>query len=553
MPTLSELLISNPRGWGVNPPAQVYDGDITNALDPRADYIGQKFGPEAGALAQRLLNAGVHVRDTAKGFAKGFSGIGMAEEAGENLAHAVDRGDPIGAAGSVAQAGLAALPAAGRFAEPLIRTTPRLASLLMTAGAAPVAASGLLAPSKAEAKPIAKAPRDDAPVQAPPTDNGLSADQNARLIQLQKDVARGNWRTGAERRSKESELRQLQDLSADYSRNRNATATEAARIEATAKAQREADAAAAEQKAAEEKAALDQPFQARHPTLATALALGAPAASGVLAATGLGRVANKGKSLLAELLQAREAGDVLKMTERAASLDKWQKNAPMKQALAIGVPSTLPADARAMGDLVDRYSLPNTSKAQNEADERLSDPVRYAKDAIPAIASGLVFGGVGSKFAPSAPRGEAKAMLSLYGNKDAPSLSAMLREGAAAGTAAQPALAAQDAAMRARASGAATGRLQPGSPEAELARSGNNLDASTRSERLLSGTQAGSGRSGPAMIEAKAEPSDTAPAAKQLGGSSASSEKASSHHSILQPRNKKGRFSGPPKRPNNDE
>lgn len=511
MPTLSELLISNPRGWGVNPPAQVYDGDITNALDPRADYIGQKFGPEAGALAQRLLNAGVHVRDTAKGFAKGFSGIGMAEEAGENLAHAVDRGDPIGAAGSVAQAGLAALPAAGRFAEPLIRTTPRLASLLMTAGAAPVAASGLLAPSKAEAKPIAKAPRDDAPVQAPPTDNGLSADQNARLIQLQKDVARGNWRTGAERRSKESELRQLQDLSADYSRNRNATATEAARIEATAKAQREADAAAAEQKAAEEKAALDQPFQARHPTLATALALGAPAASGVLAATGLGRVAMKGKSLLAELLQARQAGDVTKMSEAAAALNRWQSTAPAKQALAIGVPATLPADARVMGDIVDKYSLPNTSKAQGEAAERLGDPVQYARDAIPAIASGLVFGGVGSKFAPSAPRGDAKAMLSLYGGKDPATLSQILKEGAIATEGAQGPIGRAQSAIRDREASSGV--------------------AGQRNQQLDNGA---------ALAEEAA-------AAAPLSLSSSEPP----HHSALQPR-KKGRFSGPPQNPKND-
>jgi len=514
MPSLSELLISNPNGWGINPPAQVYDGDITNDLDPRADYIGQKFGPEAGALAQRLLNASVHIRDTAKGVAKGLSGLGMAEEAGENLARAVDNGDPIGAVGSVAQAGLAALPAAGRLAEPLIRTTPRLASLLMTAGAAPVAASGILAPSEAEAKTRTKAPsqKEEAPAEPLPVDNGLSADQNARLRVLQKDVSRGNWSTGAERRSKEAELRQLQDISADYSRNRNAAATKAAEIEATAKAQREADAAAAEQKAAEEKAALDQPFQARHPTLATALALGAPAASGVLAATGLGRVASKGKSLLAELLQARQAGDVAKITETAAALDKWQKAAPVKQALAIGVPSTLPADARAMGDLVDRYSLPNTSKAQNEAEERLSDPVRYAKDAIPAIASGLVFGGVGSKFAPSAPRGDAKAMLSLYGGKDQATLSTLLKEQADATASVQGPLGRAQTAMKDR--------------EAVVSSAGQ------RNRQVDSGDEL---------------------AQEALGDASRSSSSSEPiHHSVLQPR-KKGRFSGPPKRPSNDE
>lgn len=505
MPTLSELLVSNPHGWGMNPPAQVYDGDITNALSPMADRIGQKYGPLAGALAQRLMDAGSAIGDTAEGVAKGLSGIGMAEEAGTNLAHAVDRGDPLAAAGSVAQAGLAALPAAGRFAKPLIETTPRLASLLMTAGIAPAAAAGVLSPTEAEAKsrkPVQALAVEDKPL---PADNGLTPDQNARMIQLQKDVARGNWRTGAERRAKESELNQLQGLATDYAKNRNAAATEAARIEATAKAQREADAAAATQKADQEKAALDQPFQSRHPNIATGLAIGAPIASGVLAATGLGRVAMKGKGLLAELLQAREAGDVTKMAETAAALNNWQKSAPIKQAMAIGVPATLPADARVTGDIVDKYSLPNTSKAQHEAAERLGDPVQYAKDAIPAIASGLVFGGVGSKFAPSAPRGDAKAMLGLYGGKDPATLSEVLQKGADATATVQGPI----------------GRAQ----RARQARESGNQQVDN----------------GDALAQ------------EALGGASQSSLPSElAHHSALQPRNKKGRFSGPPQRPKND-
>lgn len=506
MPSLSELLISNPNGWGINPPAQVYDGDITNALDPRADYIGQKYGPGAGALAQRLLNAGVHVRDTAKGIAKGLSGIGMAEEAGDNLAHAVDAGDPIGAAGSIAQGGLAAIPAAGRYAEPLIRTTPRLASFLMTAGAAPVAASGIFAPTEAEAKPRAKAPIAEAPAETPPADNGLSPDQNARLVTLQKDVSRGNWRTGAERRSKEAELRQLQDLSADYSRNKNAAATKAAEIEATARAQREADAAAAEQKAAEEKAALDQPFQARHPKLSMALTLGAPIASGALSAVGLGRVAGKGKSLLSQLLQAREAGDVTKMAESAAALDKWQRSAPLKQALSIGLPATLPAEARAVGDVTDRYGLPPSSKAQQAAKERLSNVPEYLKDSLSGVMTGLAVGGaIGTKLAPSAPRGDAKAMLSLYGGKDPATLSQLLRDGADASASAQGPI----------------GRFQT-AHQARVRRNQQVDSAAATSEEALGGAPPSLSSSEPV------------------------------HHSVLQPR-KKGRFSGPPKRSSNDE
>ena len=503
MPTLSELLASNPHGWGTAPPAIQYEGDIANALDPRADYIGQKFGPEAGALAQKLLNGGVYVRDTAKGVAKGLSGIDMAEEAGTNLAHAVDRGDPIGIAGSVAQGGLAAIPALGRYAEPLVKTAPRLASLLMTAGAAPVAASGILSPTEAEARPRQK--KEAAPAQpaAEPLP-GLNDAQNARLQMLQQKVQNADWRSGTERKAVVGELQQLQGLSADYQRNQNAATTEAARIEATAKAQREADAAAAEQEAAEKKAALDQPFQARHPQIATGLAIGAPMASGVLAATGLGRIAMKGKSLLAELLKAREAGDVTKMSEAAAALNRWQSTAPVKQALAIGVPATLPADARVMGDIVDKYSLPNTSKAQGEAAERLGDPVQYARDAIPAIASGLVFGGVGSKFAPSAPRGDAKAMLSLYGGKDPATLSQILKEGADASASAQGPI----------------GRFQT----AQQARVRRNQQV----------------ENGAALAEE---------AAAAAPPSLSSSEPP--HHSALQPR-KKGRFSGPPQNPKND-
>lgn len=508
MPGILSDLLSNPNGWGSSPPAPYYQGEIRSSLSPQADAIGQKYGPKAGSMAQMLMDGWDTAGSTAKDVAKGLSGIGAAQDAGDNLAHAVQDGDYIKGAGSIVQAGLAALPAAGKLAAPLYETAPRLASMLLAGAGAGAATSGVLSSDPAEAKT-----RRAMPQQAPSAQSvlpGLSDAQSARLQLLNEKVQNADWQSGTERKAIIAEKQQLEGISADAQRANNDATAKATEIEATAKAQRDADAAATAQKAADDKAALDQPFQARHPDLAMGLALGAPMASGALSAMGMTKIASKGKGLLADLLAAREGGDVTKMAESAAALDQWTKSAPAKQALAIGVPATLPADARVVGDVVDKYALPDTSEAQNKASKRLGDPVQYAKDAIPAVASGLVWGGVGSKLAPSAPRGDAKAMLSLYGNKSPPTLSDLLQSGAKASADVQGPIALFQKARQARESG----NLQADSADALAAEA------------------------------ARAAPEAGAPNVPSLSSTL-------DHHSARQPR-KNGRFNGPPLEQDND-
>jgi hypothetical protein len=187
-----------------------------------------------------------------------------------------------------------------------------------------------------------------------------------------------------------------------------------------------------ERRQAKERAAkeeLDKPFQERHPMITAALNIGAIPATLALSRFGLGKIANKGESLMAEVLKARKAGDIPGMTEASAKLAQWQKWAMPKQAAAVAVPATLPADVRTMGSVIDKYSLPPDSKAQQAASKELGDPLQYAKDLLPALMQGLTYSGIGAKLAKPAPLGDARAMTSLYGRKDQSTLAATLKQG----------------------------------------------------------------------------------------------------------------------------
>lgn len=188
----------------------------------------------------------------------------------------------------------------------------------------------------------------------------------------------------------------------------------------------------------EQQAELDKPFAARHPFASAAMTAGAPMAAMTLAGTGIGKIAGKGKSLMSELLQARQAGDVVAMQEAAAKLGQW--NNPLrlypKQAASILAPATLPMDAQVFGDVVDKYGLPESSKAQQRAAQKLSDPAQYVRNSEQALLMGLTAGTVGAKLGTlggGAPRGDATAMRKLYGGKDAPTLAKTLAEGTVAG------------------------------------------------------------------------------------------------------------------------
>jgi hypothetical protein len=220
---------------------------------------------------------------------------------------------------------------------------------------------------------------------------------------------------------------------------------------------------------------LDQPFNERHPYVAGTLAAAAPVSSALMSRYFLGKIANTGMKYADDLVNARKAGDVAGIMEATGKLDQWNKWYRMlpKQAAAVALPATAPMDARVFGDLMDKYTLPESSKAQQRAVQKFSDIPTYAKEGATAIGSGLIGAGIGAKFAPSAPRGEARALLDIYGpNKKADDFADLLTSQAAATSRVQEPLALARSSSAARgASDQSTELLQKSETEA-LGRSG---------------------------------------------------------------------------------
>jgi hypothetical protein len=235
-------------------------------------------------------------------------------------------------------------------------------------------------------------------------------------------------------------------------------------------------------KAADEagkKAELDKPFAERHPYIATSGALGGSVLAGLLSRYGLGKIAAKGEDLLGKAVAAREAGDTVTMAEALKRAEQWGRWAPAKQAATIGAAATIPADLRGIGDAVDKYALPESSKAQQSASRRLGDPVHYAIDAIPALVSGATGSLVGAKLAKAAPVGDVRALNQLYGGESPTSLAAILKEGVEASSDLQGALAAREAARLSGMPSIDRGALTVGAP-ALPGQAGTGLPTSSR-------------------------------------------------------------------------
>lgn len=215
----------------------------------------------------------------------------------------------------------------------------------------------------------------------------------------------------------------------------------------------------------------DQPFATRHPNVATGLAVGAPIVAGTLAAGSMAKLGAQGKSLMGEFLQARDAGDVTRMLDKIGELKQYKRWLWPKQAAAVAVPATAPVDARVYGDVVDKYSLPEDSKAQQQASARLSDLPQYLRNSEQAAASGLVSSMLGGKIgsmAVGAPRGAASMVGKRYGGKDASTLAGMLQNEADLSTGLQSPLQRFSTAKQLRAGGSLpVEQLQAGNQEAQ--------------------------------------------------------------------------------------
>lgn len=160
-------------------------------------------------------------------------------------------------------------------------------------------------------------------------------------------------------------------------------------------------------------------FSERNPWFKTAVGLGS-IASGGLAALGLRSIAKKGDKFLDGIAAARKSGDAEAIHRAEEALKLWDRKRLPRQAVAVGLPATIPMDIRGVADVVDAYGTPQTyfdargevqpALANVKAREHL-EPKNFIADSLPAIASGLIGAGVGAKFAKKAPVDEVGAAI----------------------------------------------------------------------------------------------------------------------------------------------
>lgn len=411
---IAPYLESNPFGWGNLPPMEEPEGEIKRTLSPEADNIAGQYGYNAGYLMDKVKS----IKDAIKSGARAVSGIDMVEKGAEDLARAVQAGDPVAGAGGAAEMGLAALPwtRAGRAA---FATMPRAAGTSSLFAAAPVVGSGAISPAVAEESPLQALYEQRSQLARQLQE--ATARRDAQRPRNRVPTARSDPRF-TEAQNEVSGIQSKLDALDAMIREENSKNSPERALEVKEKERQMAEKAKREE--------LDKSFSERHPWASMGMTVGAPIASAALSRYGMNKIADKGTHLLDKLDEAKAAGNLLGVVEKSKQLDNWQRTVPYKQAAAIAVPATLPADARVMGDVIDRYGLPESSKAQNRAEEKLSDVGHYAVDSIPGLVSGAVFSGIGAKTARSAPRGDAKAYGDIYGGKDTAELQKLIEQGA---------------------------------------------------------------------------------------------------------------------------
>ncbi len=432
MAGIKDWLMSNPYGWGALPPAgpdappDLRSGN-TGFGDAVAYYTDN---PELGAFASK---AG----DTAETVARSLSGLDLAEDAGTNLAQAIDEGSVVRGAGALAEAGLAAMPYT-KAGQAAFSSLP--GAFAMGQGYAHIPAIAQGAYTVADAAEAQSAPNkrkgafEPAPYDA---ESGLNQAQWDRYQALRRKVDRDAMNR-AERKEYEglsgvvsksiadrnAANQRLEELRVQEELKQKAKAADEKLKLETKKA--EDDAAAAErarlvQEAKDkEKAYYDQPFAQRHPAWNnTMLGLGY-ALPGAIAGASIAKINKSGRNLVSDAVKAREAGDIAKLQESTKAVENWDKWLLPKQVGAIGVAAAQPMEMRGIADAIDKFTLPPDSEAKEAASERLGEPLEYIKDGIPAIVGGLTLAGAGAKagswLSPS-PRNEITALKKLYGRQ----------------------------------------------------------------------------------------------------------------------------------------
>jgi hypothetical protein len=162
-------------------------------------------------------------------------------------------------------------------------------------------------------------------------------------------------------------------------------------------------------------------FADRNPGLSKAFAAGGPLAAALLTRGVFKGVNAKAASRVAEANTARASG---KLADEARAIDKvkwWDDNGGKIKLGGAAAAATIPFDMQMFGDVYDKKTISpdyqdsegnwQRSRAQQKAEEKLSNPVKYVTDNALSFGSGIVGSLVGSKMAGKGPQDEINSVL----------------------------------------------------------------------------------------------------------------------------------------------
>jgi hypothetical protein len=161
-----------------------------------------------------------------------------------------------------------------------------------------------------------------------------------------------------------------------------------------------------------EKANSDRPFAERHPNWALGMTIGGPIASGLFAKAGLDKINNVGRAAAEAAGAARKTGDMGEMAKQLVKGQNWEKWQRPAKALVLGEAAAIPAELRAMGDFIDKKTLPADSKARQAIEEKmkLENMPSYLANMGLDVVSGAIGAGTGGLLARKSPKVEVQTM-----------------------------------------------------------------------------------------------------------------------------------------------
>jgi hypothetical protein len=156
----------------------------------------------------------------------------------------------------------------------------------------------------------------------------------------------------------------------------------------------------------------DRPFAERHPYAALAMTVGGPIASGLLAKGGLDGINKIGRGAAEAADVARKAGNMGEMAKQLVKGQNWEKWHRPAKAMVLGEAAAIPAELRAMGDFIDKKTLPADSKARQAIEEKmkLENMPSYLANMGLDVVSGAIGAGTGGLLARKSPKVEVQTM-----------------------------------------------------------------------------------------------------------------------------------------------